>query len=329
MNNPTEQPAQMPDPLAAREHVRCAFCNDPLAPEAAKRFRAELLCKECAAVVAAAHRGPRLSSTVAERAAAIDTAAIATNRVALGAVLSILSIGGVFIGAIVFGHFTKDTWEFDSAARIRALAEEAQRLDTNDARAALAKYQELAALVGTHDVRDMELSRIVEAARSRLRALESQFAAELAREREADLRQEEAARERQRREEEARVREEQRHREETERRETARQREQERREREAQQKPIEISDIGLKLIDSSSQFDYCTYSWKATVTNRTAEPITVTVILTMYDSDGFELESDYQFGVAVRAGEARTVTGQSMTRLSVYNRVDKYGVGLR
>jgi murein DD-endopeptidase MepM/ murein hydrolase activator NlpD len=133
-----------------------------------------------------------------------------------------LGVGGVCIGAMLVGHFTKDTWESDNAAKIHMLADEAKRLDTGaDQRAALAKYQELADFVGSREIKDEELKEVVEAAKGRHHTLQSALAAEIAREREEARRREHAEQERRRREKEARAREEQQRREEAERRAAA------------------------------------------------------------------------------------------------------------
>ena len=104
---------------------------------------------------------------------------------------------------------------------------------------------------------------------------------------------------------------------------------QEQREKEARDKPIAISDIGVKLVDTTASIDICTYSWKATLANRTNSTVTLTVTLTLYDDEGYELESDYQFGVVIGGGTTKVVTGQSMTKLSTFNRATKYVVSVK
>jgi len=122
------------------------------------------------------------------------------------------------IGSILVGHFTKDTWELDNAAKLRMLADEANRIEATDQRAALAKYEELARFVGNRHIRDVELKLMIETASNRRRELKSDLSAELAREREEARRREQAEQEKWRREEEARAREEQQRREQAERR---------------------------------------------------------------------------------------------------------------
>ncbi|MCO6437286.1 MAG: hypothetical protein J5J06_09395 [Phycisphaerae bacterium] len=242
----------------------------------------------------------------------------------MGVVLSLLSVGGVVIGAILVGHATEDTWELDNAAKIHTLAAEANRLDTTDQRAALSKYEELNRLVGKRQVHDPELKQVVETAKNRCGELESKLAAELAREREEARQREQSKRDKRRRDEL-----EQQQKEEARQRELAQWQEQERREKEARDKPIDISDIGVKLVDTTPSLDLCTYSWKATVTNRTASPVSLSVILTLYDEEGYELESDYKFGVIIGGQKNEVVTGQGMTKLSTFNRAAKYGVSVR
>ena len=125
-------------------------------------------------------------------------------------------------------------------------------------------------------------------------------------------------------------REEQRQRkEEAQRQELARKQEQERLENEARDKPFAISDIGVKLVDTTASIDICTYSWKATIANRTNSTVTLTVTLTLYDDEGYELESDYELGVVIGGGTTKVVTGQSMTKLSTFNRATKYVVSVK
>jgi len=117
--------------------------------------------------------------------------------------------------------------------------------------------------------------------------------------------------------------------EEAQRQEQAGQQQRQRLEEEAHAKPLEISDIGVIVVDSTPSMDICTYSWKATITNRTASSVTLSVILTLYDDEGYELESDYKFGVVIGVRESKVVTGQSMTKLSTFNRATKFGVSIQ
>ena len=81
------------------------------------------------------------------------------------------------------------------------------------------------------------------------------------------------------------------------------------------------------LLPESSRGDV--KAWKGTITNRTARAITLTVVLTLYDDEGFVLESDYKYGVVIGAGASETISGQSQMKLSVFNRVVKYGVSVQ
>ncbi len=168
----------------------CAFCGEPVPTREAKLFGAELLCKDCTQIAAVARQARRPASRIAERAAKINSAAMATNRIAFTAVISIIALGGIAIGAVLVNHATKDTWERDNAASVLALSAEAKRLDASqDLQAALATYDELLALVGAAQAEDEHLRAEVEAARQRQQALRAMIAAE-----EATRQEEEQAR---------------------------------------------------------------------------------------------------------------------------------------
>jgi flagellar biosynthesis GTPase FlhF len=276
-------------------------------------------------------KGP--TSTVAARAGEIDTYSMCTNRIVLASIGGLVLVAGSVIGSILVYHGPRDTWERDNATKVLALVGEAQTLlDGDDRVAALAKYEQLIGFVGGRALQDERLRRALSTACEKKQEIERSLTAEEDRRRkqqealaqeEARKRQEEQAAEQRHREEERKLQEEAR------RRELARRQERERREKEARENPIEISDIGVKVVDTTSSMDWCTYSWKATITNRTAAPVSLSVILTLYDEEGYELESDYKFGVVIRGRESKIVTGQSMTKLSTFNRAAKYGVSVQ
>jgi len=312
---------------------RCAYCQEGLPTVEAKQHRGELLCAACAKIALAARGAKKPVSTVAARASEIDTYSISSNRIALVGIGSLVLVAGIVIGSILVYHGTRDTWERDNANTVLALASEAQVLvDGGDRVAALAKYERLNELVGGRALEDERLRQAVKTARERKREIERSLTAKEDRQRkgqetlaqeEVRKRREAEAAERQRREDERQRKEEAR------RQESARQREQEQREKEARDKPIAISDIGVKLVDTTESIDICTYSWKATVANRTSSTVTLSVILTLYDDEGYELESDYQFGVVIGGGTTKVVTGQGMTKLSTFNRATKYVVSVK
>lgn|GEM_PF-1715956 len=313
---------------------RCAFCQDVLEGGEAQEYRGEPLCAACAELAAAAQRVKKPKSTIAQRAADIDTYSIASNRVLLAGMASLFVLAGALIGAILVYHGTRDTWERDNRAKMLALNTEARALlESGDRVAALAKYEMLFQLVGDRDLQDETLRRVLETADDEKHEIERTLSAQEDRRRkEQDALAQEEARERLEAETaEQRRREEQRQRqEEARRQELARQQEQERREKEARENPITISDIGVKLVDVPvADWDWCTYSWKGTITNRTATAITLTVVLTLYDDEGFVLESDYKYGVVIGAGASVTISGQSQVKLSVFNRAAKYKVSVQ
>lgn len=311
----------------------CAFCNDSLSAGQAKQYRGELLCGPCADMALAVQTTKRPSSTVAARAGEIDTYSMCSNRIALASIGGLVLVASSVIGSILVYQGTRDTWERDNATEVLALSGEALTLlDGGDRVAALAKYEQLIGLVGGRALQDERLRQALSTAREKKHEIERSLTAEEDRRRKQQeaLAQEEG---RQRREaevaEQHRLDEEQKLQEEARRRELAQKQEQERREKETGEKPIEISDIGVKLVDTTSSMDFCTYSWKATITNRTATPVSLSVILTLYENDGYELESDYKFGVAIGGRKSEVVTGQSMMKLSTFNRAAKYGVSVQ
>ncbi|MFQ5472441.1 MAG: hypothetical protein ACE5FA_06110 [Dehalococcoidia bacterium] len=312
---------------------RCAFCQDGLPAGGSKQYRGELLCVECAKIALTAHGSKKPTSTVAARAAEIDTYSMSNNRIALVGIGSLVLIAASAIGSIPVYQGTRDTWERDNADAVLAVASEAQTLlDGGDRVAALAKYEQLNGLVGGRTLEDERLRQAVKTARERKLEIEQSLTAEEDRRRKE---QEAAAQEeaRKRREVEAaeqRRREEERQRkEEARRQELARKQAQERREQEARDNPIGIDDIGVKLVDIPlAEWDWCNYSWKATVTNRTSLAITLTVVLTLYDDEGFVLETDRKYGVVIGAGASKVVSNQSQMKLSVFKRTEKYGVSV-
>ncbi|MBU0717985.1 MAG: hypothetical protein KJ749_07040 [Planctomycetes bacterium] len=191
--------------------ARCAFCDDPVSANEAKLFGAELLCKDCMQVALSAQRAHKPLSKIAERAAEIDTAAMATNRIAFTAVISIISLGGIAIGAVLVNHVMKDTWERDNAARVLELSEEARNLDeSQNPLAAVAKYDELLVLVGKTEARDEHLREVVRVAQERRKKLGVMIAAEEARRQKDEQARAESERlDRERREREQRERREQ------------------------------------------------------------------------------------------------------------------------
>ena len=282
----------------------------------------------------AAHGAKKPTSTVAERASEIDTYSMSSNRIVFVGIGSLVLVAVSVIGSILVYHGTRDTWERDNADEVLALASEAQTLlDGGDRVAALAEYERLNGLVGGRALEDERLRQAVNTARERKLEIERSLTAKEARRRKEQeaLAQEEVRKRRDADAAEQRRREEERQRkEEARRRELARKQEQERREKEARENPIGISDIGVKLVDIPlAEWDWCNYSWKATVTNRTSSAITLTVVLTLYDDEGFVLEMDRKYGVVIGAGASKVVSSQSQMKLSVFKRAGKYGVSVQ
>ena len=314
--------------------LQCAFCQDGLPASGAKQYRGERLCAACAKMVLAAHGAKKSTSTVAARARKIDTYSMSRNRIALVGIGSLVLVAGSVIASILVYDGTKDTWELDNADELLALASKAQTLlDGGDRVAALAQYERLNKFVGGHTLENERLHQVIKTARERKLEIERSLTAEEDRQRKEQeaLAQEQVRKRREADAAEQRRREEERQRkEEARRRELARKQEQERREKEARENPIEISDIGLKLMDIPlAEWDWCNYSWKATVTNRTSSAITLTVILTLYDDEGFVLETAREYGVVVGGGASKIVSSKGIMKLSAFNRVEKYGVSVR
>jgi len=71
--------------------------------------------------------------------------------------------------------------------------------------------------------------------------------------------------------------------------------------------PLSITDIDGKVTESNDM--WWKYAWKLTVKNPKSRPVNFSCIIEFQDKDGFPIDQDLQYGLAIPANSERTFTG--------------------
>lgn len=95
----------------------------------------------------------------------------------------------------------------------------------------------------------------------------------------------------------------------------------------AQPKPetiiaVDLANVSAKPLRSTDNYTY--FSWQATVRNNLDRPISVLAVVSLQDSEGYEIDRASEL-VLLQPAEERTLTGVEMVSNEVASRVAKVG----
>ncbi len=89
----------------------------------------------------------------------------------------------------------------------------------------------------------------------------------------------------------------------------------------------EIVSIGTKVTERNNQWSR--YAWKLVLKNGSRQAQTCTAVIEFHDADGFIVDTDRAYGLAVPAGGQKTFTGFALVTAAVAGNVERVSAKIR